>query len=55
MRLPGATLQRLILDGRIHPAHIEKVLAEEQREVDKAIVEAGEQAAFEAGRRRAAS
>ena len=43
------TLQRLILDGRIHPAHIEKVLAEEQRDVDKAIVEAGEEAAFEAG------
>jgi ribonuclease Y len=42
-------LQRLILDGRIHPAHIEKVLAEEQRDVDKAIVEAGEEAAFEAG------
>lgn len=42
-------LQRLILDGRIHPAHIEKVLADEQRDVDKAIVEAGEEAAFEAG------
>ncbi len=43
------TLQRLILDGRIHPAHIEKVLSEEQRDVDKAIIEAGEEAAFEAG------
>jgi ribonuclease Y len=43
------TLQRLILDGRIHPAHIEKVLAEEQRDVDRAIVEAGEEAAFETG------
>lgn len=42
-------LERLIMDGRIHPAHIEKVLADEQREVDKAIVEAGEQAAYDAG------
>ena len=42
-------LARLILDGRIHPAHIEKVLAEEQREVERTIQEAGEQAAFEAG------
>ena len=43
------SLERLILDGRIHPAHIEKILTEEQREVDRAIVEAGEQAAFDAG------
>ncbi len=42
-------LARLILDGRIHPAHIEKVLEDEQKAVDKVIVEAGEQAAFEAG------
>ena len=42
-------LARLILDGRIHPAHIEKVLEDEQKAVDKIIVEAGEQAAFEAG------
>ena len=42
-------LDRLIVDGRIHPAHIEKVLAEEEKEVDKAIVEAGDEAAFESG------
>ena len=42
-------LARLILDGRIHPANIEKVLEEEQKAVDKVIVEAGEQAAFDAG------
>jgi len=42
------TLQRLILDGRIHPAHIEKLLDEEQRDVEHAIIEAGEEAAFEA-------
>jgi ribonucrease Y len=43
------SLERLILDGRIHPAHIEKILTEEQREVEKAIIEAGEQAAYDAG------
>jgi len=42
-------LTRLIQDGRIHPAHIEKILKTEQKEVDRTIVEAGEQAAYEAG------
>jgi ribonuclease Y len=42
-------LERLIVDGRIHPAHIEKILGEEEKEVEKAIVEAGENAAFDAG------
>lgn len=42
-------LERLIVDGRIHPAHIEKVLGEEQKEVDKSIIEAGEEAAYDAG------
>lgn len=43
------SLERLILDGRIHPAHIEKVLADEEAAVEKTIIEAGEQAAFDAG------
>ncbi len=43
------SLDRLIVDGRIHPAHIEKVLAEEEKEVEHAIVEAGDEAAFDAG------
>lgn len=43
------SLAKLIQDGRIHPAHIEKVLKNEQKEVDRAILEAGEQAVFEAG------
>jgi ribonucrease Y len=42
-------LSKLILDGRIHPAHIEKVLEDEQKAVDKVIVEAGEQATYDAG------
>lgn len=43
------SLERLILDGRIHPANIEKILGEEEKEVEKAIVEAGEEAAFDSG------
>ncbi len=42
------SLARLILDGRIHPAHIEKVLSDEQRQVEKDMEEAGQQAAFDA-------
>ena len=43
------SLERLISDGRIHPAHIEKILAEEEKEVQRIIEQAGEQAAFDAG------
>lgn len=42
-------LSKLILDGRIHPAHVEKILKNEQKEVDRSIIEAGEQATFDAG------
>jgi ribonuclease Y len=42
-------LAKLVLDGRIHPAHIEKVLEDEARAVEKIINESGEQAAYEAG------
>ena len=42
-------LAKLVIDGRIHPAHIEKVLKNEQKEVDRDILEAGEQAVFDAG------
>src|SRR6266498_4063140 len=41
-------LSRLILDGRIHPAHIEKIVEDETKAVEKIINEAGEQAAFDA-------
>ena len=43
------SLAKLVLDGRIHPAHVEKVLKQEQKEVDRVINEAGDQAAFDAG------
>jgi ribonuclease Y len=42
-------LTRLTLDGRIHPAHIEKVIEDETKAVEKVMAEAGEQAAFDAG------
>ena len=41
-------LTRLTVDGRIHPAHIEKILDEEMKAVEKVMAEAGEQAAFDA-------
>ncbi|HKY56111.1 MAG TPA: ribonuclease Y, partial [Anaerolineales bacterium] len=41
-------LSKLILDGRIHPAHIEKIVDDETRAVEKIINEAGEQAAYDA-------
>jgi ribonuclease Y len=42
-------LTRLISDGRIHPARIEDVVKKVEQEIDKAIKEAGEQAAFDLG------
>ncbi len=42
-------LQRLIADGRIHPARIEEVVEKVKKEVEASIKEAGEQAAFELG------
>jgi ribonuclease Y len=43
------SLQRLISDGRIHPARIEDVVKKVTAEVDQTIKEAGEQAAFDLG------
>ncbi len=42
-------LGKLILDGRIHPARIEEVVGKARQEVEQAIREAGERAAFDAG------
>jgi len=43
------SLMRLISDGRIHPARIEDVVKKVGREIDVAVKEAGEQAAFDLG------
>ncbi|GAB4424305.1 MAG: ribonuclease Y [Anaerolineae bacterium] len=45
-------MSRLITDGRIHPARIEKLVSKAREEVNQVIVEEGERAVFEAGVRR---
>jgi ribonucrease Y len=42
------TLERLIQDGRIHPARIEEAFEQAQEEIDTHIAEVGEKAALEA-------
>ena len=42
------TLERLLQDGRIHPARIEEAFQQARSEIDQHIVEVGEQAVFEA-------
>ena len=43
------TLEKLILDGRIHPARIEDMIEKSRREVDAIIKSEGERAIFETG------
>lgn len=42
-------LERLVNDGRIHPARIEEIVKKVTQEMEEAIVEAGEQASFDVG------
>lgn len=42
-------LEKLILDGRIHPARIEEMVEKAKKEVENQIREAGEQASFDVG------
>ena len=51
VRREGArrALSKLVLDGRIHPAQIEKTVNEAKKEVEVIIKEEGERAAYDAG------
>ena len=42
-------LEKLISDGRIHPARIEEMVEKAQKEVDLSVKQAGERATFEVG------
>ncbi len=43
------TLEKLIIDGRIHPARIEEMVEKAEKEVSSIIKEEGEQATFDVG------
>ncbi|MBR2391596.1 MAG: ribonuclease Y [Clostridia bacterium] len=43
------TLEKLITDGRIHPARVEDIVEKVKKDIEKTIKEAGENASFEAG------
>ena len=43
------TIEKLIADGRIHPARIEEITDKVRREIESEMKEAGENAAFDAG------
>ncbi len=43
------SLERLIQDGRIHPARIEEILEKTQKDIEAQVVEAAEQALLETG------
>jgi len=42
-------LERLVSDGRIHPARIEEIVQKVEQEIELAVREAGEQATFDVG------
>jgi ribonucrease Y len=47
--IASRAMERLIVDGRIHPARIEKVVGDSQKEIERIIREEGERAAYDAG------
>src|SRR5205823_11999872 len=47
--IPPESMQRLILDGRIHPTRIEEVVAKVSQEMDETILRAAEEAVYKVG------
>lgn len=43
------SMEKLILDGRIHPAHIEEIVKETEKEIEHVIQETGKQTCFDQG------
>ncbi|MDR0850411.1 MAG: ribonuclease Y [Christensenellaceae bacterium] len=43
------SLEKLIMDGRIHPARIEEIVEKAQKDVENSIKEAGDNAVYESG------
>ncbi len=48
-QIAKVSLERLIEDGRIHPARIEEIVAKARTEIESSMKEAGEQATFDVG------
>jgi len=48
-QIAKVSLERLIEDGRIHPARIEEIVAKATKEIENSMKEAGEQATFDVG------
>ena len=47
--IASRAMARLVVDGRIHPARIEKVIEDSRKEVERTIREEGERAIYEVG------
>lgn len=43
------SLEKLVVDGRIHPARIEEIVEKTKKEFEKRLIEEGKQASFEVG------
>jgi ribonuclease Y len=46
--IASRAMERLVVDGRIHPARIEKIVGDSKKEVERIIREEGERAAYDA-------
>jgi ribonuclease Y len=46
--IASRAMERLVVDGRIHPARIEKLVSDSRKEIERTIREEGERASYEA-------